>query len=585
MVMGATMSKAPKSPGPEDVKTKTPDPDSWENLSQSFKTRQAGLDPGRETSSPSDPGRPSRILPSDPPTSPTKTKIRGIRIFIVDDDPFRVDALAMDLRTLGAEVAVGDRSAGGYRQAARFIPDAVISDLVRPGEEGFRFIQSLRRHPLLRWSSVMLIRWWEETGVGEGQVALDPVLDQLEELLAPVRIIEERIVAKSSLGDRLEMTGPASLLRILSNAGLSGDLSVNDTWNIFTVELAGGRVLSVHRKGIDGEADGHLQAMQQLLLCDTGRWSFRINKKYSKKPLADIETTLANTNRILSRLFGPGVEQTDDLERHITVRQNFVRTASETMPDAALQVVRAMSSGADIDHFRTTLTNKRDIVEVERIIQTLFRCGAIQYSERPELKRDPQILQASRSAVGLLQALNEMATSAAVPRETASTVKQGGARKGSNKRLPLGAYHLQDVAAERVRVTRHRPVRITADESLSISGILEAVEDSAVTVPRPSATDIVAPDPAVVETVSAKPLAVLEDSGEQSGTGKLVVDTGDLREDQGRAVGDIPPERDRRQMWIAIALALVLGGLLAMGIMMIASAEKGDASAEQRGEP
>ena len=33
----------------------------------------------------------------------------------------------MDLRSLGAIVAVGDRSQGGYNQAAKFLPDAIIS--------------------------------------------------------------------------------------------------------------------------------------------------------------------------------------------------------------------------------------------------------------------------------------------------------------------------------------------------------------------------------------------------------------------------------------------------------------------------
>ncbi len=43
------------------------------------------------------------------------------------------------------------------------------------------------------------------------------------------------------------------------------------------------------------------------------------------------------------------------------------------------------------------------------------------------------------------------------------------------------------------------------------------------------------------------------------------------------------PQRNSRQMWLAIVLALVLGGLLATKIVMIASAEKGDTSAEKSG--
>jgi CheY-like chemotaxis protein len=556
--------------------------DTWEDLSGIVEIEGAS--------------RPMKIRPSLPPTSPSKFRVKGLRLLIIDNDPIRVDALAMDLRNLGAQVAVGDLSTSGYSQAAKFLPDAVISDLVRPGEQGFLFIQNLRRHPLLRWCSVILLRWWQETSEGEGQVILDRVLDQLEEVLAPIRIIEERIAARRPLSDRIEMTGPAALLRLLSSAGLSGSLSVNDTWNMFTVDIAEGRILSAFRKGIDGEADEQIDALMQLMLCDVGKWTFAEKKHQSIGRTLNTEDTLALINRNLSRLFGRTSKSFEDLEQHVLVRPYFLRTASETVSPSAIEIAQEIADGADIGTFKQFFAKKSDLSDVERIVHTLFRCGAIRFTETPgKAVRSAKEIAASRSVVNLLKALvdNPFApqtikssfSSAASP-----AVVEVGLESPSDRPPARGAYHLQDVAPERLVSAKQRPLRLQLGEGRPTPGAPPHVKDVPIKssalygsaapielsedleIDRPSTTDIIVPQdrgrPLGAE-VSDRPSESTD--ADESGSRKFIL------ESQRIAVGDLPPEwkipirREKKQMWAAIVLAIFLASLLAAGIAFVAS--------------
>jgi CheY-like chemotaxis protein len=559
--------KKDKSPG-----------DTWEDLSSTISVESAENSPEY------------RVLPSNPPTSPAKSRIRGLRLLIVNDDPIRVDALAMDLRNLGAIVAVGDRFTSGYTQAAKFLPDAIISDLIRPDEPGFRFIQTLRRHPLLRWSSVILSTWWKETGEGEGQVMLDQVLDQLEELLAPVRIIEERIAAKRPLGDRMEMTGPAALLRLLANANLTGALWVNDGWNKFTVEMSEGRILSAFRKGIDGKADDALDAIIQFMLSDTGRWTFEHRKQERSDTALDTEETLTRTNRILSRLFGQRLKKDPTLADHIIVRPHFLRTATETVSPSAIEIARDVADGADLARFKKFFIHKNDLTDVERIVHTLFRCGAIRYVEVPiSTNRTQKDRAAAESVVNLLGALHDnpfapKTVKSRIPKPDYQPFNQGGGDEDQG--VPKGAYHLQDVAPERVAVAKLRPVKLNLENKNSPP--LESPPEGK-TAPQPprmrdivmgveaDTTDLMNPTNRDVSARKRRYPKRRAPNADDSHSRKLIMESQQLALDYqkgGRTT--LPPEetRDLRHMWVAIALALLLGALLVTGIILISSVDR-----------
>jgi hypothetical protein len=566
------MKDSPKN----SVRTNTPaifsKKDTWEDLSEIVEITEE--ETGRT--------RPAKIRPSLPPVSPAKFRVKGLRLLIVDNDPIRVDALAMGLRNLGARVAVGDFSTHGYVQAARFLPDAIISDLIRPGEEEFLFIQSLRRHPLLRWSSVILSRWWRETAEGEGEVLLDRVLDRIEDSLAPLRIVEERIAARRPLKERIEMIGPAALFRALAAAELSGTLSVNDTWNTFTVDIAERKILSAYRKGIDGEADEDMDAVFQLMLCDSGKWAFSEEKKIKTPNALDTEEALSRINKNLSRLFGRTTKSFEDLERHIFVRPYFLRTASETVSPEAVEIARDIADGANLARFRRFFGRKSDLSNVERIVHTLFRCGAVQFVETPKnaSKTDKEIA-AARSVVHLLKALIDnpfapksmQGTSSAA---AAPVVEVGG--KSAFEKPAMGTYHVQDVAPERVAATKHRPVRLQPQNSDAPPVALEKNEpppfsDDVTETDRPGTTDVVVSENplSVLRAKTTAPPDDVSDAVKQSGSMKLTLESQKIAADDFSPERQTPAQRDKKFMWAAILLAIFLGALLTAGIAFVAS--------------
>lgn len=546
--------------------------DTWEDLSGVIDVSE------NETAR----SRPAKIRPSLPPVSPAKFRVKGLKLLIIDNDPIRVDALAMDLRNLGARVAVGDFSTHGYVQAAKFLPDAVVSDLVRPGEEGFFFIQSLRRHPLLRWSSVILSRWWRETAEGEGEVLLDRVLDRIEESLAPLRIVEERIAARRPLKDRIEVIGPAALFRALAAAELSGTLSVNDTWNTFTVDIAERKILSAYRKGIDGEADEDMDAIFQLMLCDSGKWTFSEEKKIKTPTALDTEETLSRINKNLSRLFGRTAKSLEDLERHVFVRPYFLRTASETVSPEAVEIARDIADGANLARFRRFFGKKSDLSRIERIVHTLFRCGAIQFVEKPtNVSRTGKEIGAARSVVHLLKVLIDNPFAPKSTKSTSSAAAAPIVEVGENPTLDKpakGAYHVQDVAPERVTSAKYRPVRLQLEDSESPPAVPAKDEpppfaDDVTEVDRPSTTDVV---------VSENPLSVLRNkttappddiSGvvEESDAMRLILESEEIAARRFPSDSRVSIAPDRKHMWTAILLAIFLGALLAAGIAFVAS--------------
>ena len=541
--------------------------DTWEDLSTTVSTE---LHPAKPE---------VRVLPSVPPTSPAKSRVKGVRLLIVDGDPIRVDALAMDMRRLGAIVAVGDLSTNGYTQAAKFLPDAIVSEFVRPGEEGFQFIQTLRRHPLLRWSSIILSKWWKETGEGEGQVMLDQILDQLEELLAPIRIIEERIAAKRPLGDRIEMTGPAALLRLLANAKLTGVLFANDGWNKFSVELLGGKIVGAFRKGIDGKADDAMDAIIQLMLADSGKWTFECRPPQSEKDALDTEATLSRTNRILSRLFGQRLKSDPELADHIVVRPYFLRTASETVSPSAIEIARYVAEGAGLERFKKFFIRKTDLTEVERIVHTLFRCGAIRYVELPiATNRTQKDKDAANSVVNLLNALHD---NPFAPKTKRIERKNRISRHGLSHDAAFGAYHLQDVPPEKVAVGKHRPIKLTLKEKSQETPL------SHPTAPAPhflidpqegSDTDVV---------ISSSDDAFSEGSPTiRDESSKQIMASTALR--LSHYQNTLKAEKsEMRHMWVAIVLALLLGGLLITGIILVSSVDRdrGDLGGDLGGAP
>jgi PAS domain S-box-containing protein len=73
--------------------------------------------------------------------------LAGLRIVVVDDDADTLEVLTAILGKWGATVTAADSSARALGLVAQRLPDVIIADIGMPGEDGYAFIQQLRKRP------------------------------------------------------------------------------------------------------------------------------------------------------------------------------------------------------------------------------------------------------------------------------------------------------------------------------------------------------------------------------------------------------------------------------------------------------
>ncbi|HSV05993.1 MAG TPA: response regulator [Candidatus Binatus sp.] len=86
--------------------------------------------------------RPS-VSPSDATVAPTA--LDGLRVLVVDDDADGREAVALVLAGAGAEVSTAASVRLALNAIDHWLPDVVVSDIAMPLEDGYVFIERLRR--------------------------------------------------------------------------------------------------------------------------------------------------------------------------------------------------------------------------------------------------------------------------------------------------------------------------------------------------------------------------------------------------------------------------------------------------------
>ncbi|MCP4677960.1 MAG: hypothetical protein GY854_21085 [Deltaproteobacteria bacterium] len=521
---------------------------------------------------PSLPG-PRGTLPR--PGTKSVGRVAGLRLLIVDDDPARLDVLAAQLRELGAEVAVGGRVESGYSQAVRLLPDAVISDLASPGDPGWQLVQRMRRHPLLRWTPVLLLRWWEETGTGQGRVLVNRLLDRLEEVLAPLRVLKERFSTGRSLSESIGSTGPPALLRILTSEELTGRLTVNDAWSVFEVSISRGRLRTVSRRGVDGFVDNAEAAFMQLLLCDSGRWSFKPLEtvEFTKSFESDLERALEKAGLALSELFHMDTSAVDLTSDHLYVRLDILAEAAPTLSTTAQRIAEAINKNLLGVELHRMVDEIGDPLEVERALQALVRCGAIRLEkDREKENRKSEESMAAGTVAYLLEVIHAANGQESVEEEDDTDLaieKKARSKLQPGKLGGRGMYRVSKVKPERLASANIEVPKMPSVGAGMQARVAESLQSGT-------------PD----ETTPLEPTTTAGNPQSQDEPGRI------RREKQetplehkffGKARGLIrdslaPSPRERtentkssKQMWLAIALALLLGGILVAGLVFIAS--------------
>lgn len=91
------------------------------------------------------------------------------RVLIVDDEPNIVISLEYLIKKEGFEVAVATDGEAALQQAADFVPDLILLDVMMPKKSGFEVCQALRADPAqAAVKIIMLTARGRETEVAKG---------------------------------------------------------------------------------------------------------------------------------------------------------------------------------------------------------------------------------------------------------------------------------------------------------------------------------------------------------------------------------------------------------------------------------
>jgi response regulator RpfG family c-di-GMP phosphodiesterase len=82
---------------------------------------------------------------------------RGRRLILADDDPVQRKLAQLRLEQLGFAVRTADDGAGALAAARESRPDAIVSDVLMPGTDGFQLCRAVREDPMLQRVPVVLV--------------------------------------------------------------------------------------------------------------------------------------------------------------------------------------------------------------------------------------------------------------------------------------------------------------------------------------------------------------------------------------------------------------------------------------------
>lgn len=203
----------------------------------------------------------------------TEDDVAGLRIVLADDDTARADAVTQELREHGVTVVVTDLDPSDVRFARlRQIDPAILLIGEKQAQgAGFDLMRRMRRDTRLRWSSLLVVRWDEVWTEQSPVPAIERILGTLAALGEPERAARERAEA-GTFDTRLEIMGPARLLRAIGESKRPVRLSVTNPRVIVQVDVSEGLVVGASATTLDdGRQLEGSTALGALLVLSSGR--------------------------------------------------------------------------------------------------------------------------------------------------------------------------------------------------------------------------------------------------------------------------------------------------------------------------
>lgn len=467
--------------------------------------------------------------------------VRGLKVLVVGANKKRRERLARSLKKHQIKAFATTADEHGYRAALKFHPDVAISEMAKPGDPGWWLFKRFHRHPVLKWTPALLMKWWEEKD-GKENILLKNVFERLMEALTPIRVLEERIAAGRKLNERVETTGMQPVITVICSAGLTGSLSVNDSWNIFEADIINGKIRSVFRRGVDGKENLGHPAFLQLLLTDNGHWTFRTHDSAArpKNVFLPLEGLFDWARTKLTLLFGPDVNiQNTQLLENLVVDRSMFHDVASTFNGLGRDLLEGIAAGASEKEIDSIIGDTQERIDAELAMITLVRSGAIYIKEQVKNLSEEERKVAKRVAYV----------------------------------LDWIAKDHQTEAHEEIKNTSPKRKTSTGFYSFSNPSVDQIKGDVQKYVPRKEKSDTVN----LINDASWDPEREINQTPDDLSWRRKF--SAPVENRISKFLGVVPKEslipapsieeRSKMQMWVAIFIALLLGTLLISGLVLI----------------
>ena len=209
--------------------------------------------------------------------------LRSRRILIIDRDSQRARQVAVALRERNAQVLTVGAQARELSRAQHLDPEVVIVD---PHDfEGACYQQwsAMRQHPRLRWAGLLLVPHGQLWPAGGSRPQVDALAAAIESMRAGDQDLIQQGAQAGEFGARLEVTGPARMLRALGNDRKPRHVTVRSGDTRVQVSLNRGMVTSALS---DQElAASGTEALSLLLSLEVGRVEVGANREPERSNL------------------------------------------------------------------------------------------------------------------------------------------------------------------------------------------------------------------------------------------------------------------------------------------------------------
>jgi DNA-binding response OmpR family regulator len=334
---------------------------------------------------------PPDTLPEDartPSVHPSQL-LAGCRVLVADDDPAVLWFFVGLLREASAHVLQAHNGREALELARRKQPHVIVSDILMPKLDGFGLCRELKRDALLSHVPVILLSWKDDllqrmreldagaAGYLRKEAGSQQILAQLTDVLQPRTLLIAKLRGHAEVSGSLAELGALSMLELVAAERPDAQIVVRDAWNLFEVDIRGGRRLSVTRTAADGAFTRGEKGLMQLLGLAGGDFQVSSSTAALTAPIPEpLDRALSSAGRRLSALLD-AVSDARLLRVCLIAFDDDVLQSLLSAPSTRLHEVVAL--------FRTGLGTAEAVLregrfapgELEDYLRELARCVAI----------------------------------------------------------------------------------------------------------------------------------------------------------------------------------------------------------------